>query len=276
MPTDVTARLLGCYGITLTPTIPVSDAGEAERAAGRTGLPAVLEAIGPTLVHKSNIGVVRLNLATAKEAGRSYCDLAAALGGRMPGAIVQRMLPGGVNYPAFGPLVMAGIGGVSADLLADRAFRVPPLGLSGAMRMLDEPRCRPLLYGYRGSRPIHVRALATCWKACPKSSNWTSIPSSRHLRGHRRGRPCPPGPVRSAGLAAPPPPALTNDRRPQPGPGALQHAGGLLRRTAGHRPRRRRALPSGADEDDTTATRQDAGSGPGGPHEHQSPGRHDH
>ncbi|MDF5755217.1 GNAT family N-acetyltransferase [Spongiactinospora sp. TRM90649] len=167
LPADVTSRLLGCYGITLTPTIPVGGAREAERATEETGLPAVLKATGPDLVHKSDIGAVHLNLATAKEVGRCYRELSAALGERMTGAIVQRMLPdgvelivGGVNYPAFGPLVMAGMGGVTADLLADRAFRVPPLSLSAATQMLDALRCRPLLYGYRGSRPVHVRALA--------------------------------------------------------------------------------------------------------------------
>jgi acyl-CoA synthetase (NDP forming) len=91
--------------------------------------------------------------------------MSARIGPEMTGAIVQPMLPsgveiivGGVNYPAFGPLVMVGMGGVMADLLADRAFRVPPV--TDAITMINELRCAPLLYGYRGSPPVDVTALA--------------------------------------------------------------------------------------------------------------------
>ncbi|QFY09931.1 GNAT family N-acetyltransferase [Nonomuraea phyllanthi] len=157
------ARLLACYGVTLVESIDVDGAESAAAAATSLGLPSVLKATGP--VHKSEVGGVRLDLRTPDDVRRAYHDMAARLGAQMTGAIVQRMQPagveiivGGVNYPRFGPLVMIGMGGVMADLLADHAFRVPPV--IDATTMIDELRCAPLLHGYRGSPPADVPALA--------------------------------------------------------------------------------------------------------------------
>ncbi|TXK41067.1 GNAT family N-acetyltransferase [Nonomuraea sp. C10] len=158
-------RLLACYGVDVAEAVPVHDADAAAEAAGRVGLPAVLKVTGP--VHKSDVGGVRLGLKTAADVRDAYQDMSARIGAEMNGAIVQRMLPagveiivGGVNYPTFGPLVMVGMGGVTADLLADRAFRVPPVGAAAARELIGELRCAPLLYGYRGSAPADVEALS--------------------------------------------------------------------------------------------------------------------
>ncbi|GGO20469.1 hypothetical protein GCM10010116_41030 [Microbispora rosea subsp. aerata] len=69
------------------------------------------------------------------------------------------MIIGGVAHEAFGPLIMAGLGGVATELLADRAFRVPPIDRAEAARMIAELRCAPLLYGYRGRPAADVAAL---------------------------------------------------------------------------------------------------------------------
>ncbi|MFI7642718.1 GNAT family N-acetyltransferase [Nonomuraea sp. NPDC049400] len=161
-PADA-ARLLACYGVTVVESIDVDGPETAAAAAARVGLPVVLKATGP--VHKSEAGGVRLNLRTLDEVRQAYHDMSARIGPQMTGAIVQRMLPegveiivGGVNYPAFGPLVMVGMGGVMADLLADRAFRVPPV--VDAIDIINELRCAPVLHGYRGSPCVDARALA--------------------------------------------------------------------------------------------------------------------
>ncbi|MGI5271511.1 GNAT family N-acetyltransferase [Nonomuraea sp. CA-218870] len=163
-PAEAT-RLLRCYGVDVAEAVPVHDADAAAEAAARVGLPAVLKVTGP--VHKSDVGGVRLGLRTAEDVRDAYQDMSARIGAEMTGAIVQRMLPagveiivGGVNYPTFGPLVMVGMGGVTADLLADRAFRVPPVDAATARELIDELRCAPLLHGYRGSAPADVEALA--------------------------------------------------------------------------------------------------------------------
>ncbi|TYB60211.1 GNAT family N-acetyltransferase [Nonomuraea sp. PA05] len=158
-----TARLLSCYGVPLVESIQVNDPEAAAQAARKVRLPVVLKAVGP--IHKSDVGGVRLGLRTEEEVRRAYQDMSARIGADMTGAIVQPLLPGGVeiivggvNYPAFGPLVMVGMGGVTADLLADRAFRVPPV--IDAAAMIDELRSAPLLHGYRGSPLVDLDALA--------------------------------------------------------------------------------------------------------------------
>ncbi|MFC4119795.1 GNAT family N-acetyltransferase [Nonomuraea zeae] len=157
------ARLLRCYGVPLVESVEVNGPEAAAQAARTVGSPVVLKAVGP--VHKSEVGGVRLGLRTPEEVRHAYAEMSARIGGEMTAAIVQPLVPngveiivGGVNYPAFGPLVMVGMGGVTADLLADRAFRVPPV--TDARDMIDELRCAPLLHGYRGSPALDVAALA--------------------------------------------------------------------------------------------------------------------
>ncbi len=108
-----------------------------------------------------------------------------SIGAEMTGAVVQPMVEqgteiivGGVNYPAFGPLVMVGMGGVTADLLADRAFRVPPFSADTAEAMIRELRSHPLLYGYRGRpRPTPrrwrdvIERVGRLMDALPRSPN---------------------------------------------------------------------------------------------------------
>ncbi|GIH95770.1 GNAT family N-acetyltransferase [Planobispora siamensis] len=164
---EETAGLLRLYGLNVIESVEVDGPDEAAAAAARIAGPVALKATGPELVHKSDVGGVRLGLGTPDEVRRAYREMALAVGPAMTGAVVQPMLDGGVetivggvNYPAFGPLVMVGMGGVAADLLADRAFRVPPITPAAATEMIGELRCSPLLYGYRGRPPVDAGALA--------------------------------------------------------------------------------------------------------------------
>ncbi|GAA0971702.1 bifunctional GNAT family N-acetyltransferase/acetate--CoA ligase family protein [Acrocarpospora macrocephala] len=159
-----TDRLLRCFGVATVESITVDGSETAAEASALLGLPVVLKATGP--VHKSDVGGVRTGLNTPAEVQQAYRDMAAQVGPTMTGAVVQHMVPdgveiilGGVNYPAFGPLVMVGMGGVTADLLADRSFRVPPLTPATAAEMIADLRCSPLLYGYRNRPRANTTAL---------------------------------------------------------------------------------------------------------------------
>ncbi|MEU8266153.1 GNAT family N-acetyltransferase [Sphaerisporangium sp. NPDC049002] len=163
---DTAARLLGCYGIPVAESVPVDGADSAGEAAARLGLPVVLKATGPDLVHKSDVGGVQVNLRGAEEVRRAYREMRERVGPAMTGALVQHMVTdgvemivGGVAHETFGPLVMVGMGGVTAELLADHAFRVPPISDADAARMLGELRCAPLLRGYRGRPAANAEAL---------------------------------------------------------------------------------------------------------------------
>ncbi|ACZ87636.1 GNAT family N-acetyltransferase [Streptosporangium roseum] len=160
------ARLLGCYGIQMAESIEADGPDSAAAAAVTIGPPVVLKATGPDLVHKSDVGGVRVGLGAPDEVSRAYREMAGMIGPAMTGAIVQPMIEagveiiiGGVAHEAFGPMLMVGMGGVTAELMADRSFRVPPLGDQDAAAMIAELRCAPLLTGYRGRPRADVAAL---------------------------------------------------------------------------------------------------------------------
>jgi acyl-CoA synthetase (NDP forming) len=166
LDSDTTTRLLRCFGICVAETMAVDSPEAAAKAATALGLPVALKAAGPALVHKSDVGGVRLGLTDPEEVAAAYREMSASLDGAMTGAIVQPMagagvevIVGAVRHEAFGPLVMAGMGGVAADLLADRSFRVPPITTDEAGEMLAELRCAPLLTGYRGRPAADIASL---------------------------------------------------------------------------------------------------------------------
>jgi acyl-CoA synthetase (NDP forming) len=146
--------------------VAADDAGDAVAAAERLGYPVGLKAAAGELVHKTDVGGVRLGLSSADEVRDAFASMAAALGDRMGGAVVQPMAAPGVETitgivqdPAFGPLVMFGLGGVSTDLLGDRAFRLVPVTDRDAAELVLSVRAAPLLLGYRGAPPADLKGL---------------------------------------------------------------------------------------------------------------------
>lgn len=131
--------------------------------------PLVVKAYGPGLVHKSDAGSVRLNLPSAEAAAQAAAEMRAALtaqGIAVDGFLVEEqaepgveVIVGAVRDPAFGPVVLAGLGGVWTEVLHDTALRLAPLTEADARGMLDELRGRALLDGFRGQPPIDRDAL---------------------------------------------------------------------------------------------------------------------
>jgi acetyl coenzyme A synthetase (ADP forming)-like protein len=159
-------ELLGAYGVPVAPTAHVWSAADASDAATRIGYPAVLKAGSPSIVHKTDVGAVRLDLRSPDEVRAAFEGMAAGLGDDMGGAIVQAMAEPGVEVivgvvqdPLFGPLVMFGTGGTAVELLGDRSFRVLPLTDVDAHELVRSTRGSPLLFGYRGAPPCDVAAL---------------------------------------------------------------------------------------------------------------------
>lgn len=160
------AELAAACGLPQVPTVPVASVEEAVAAAEDLGYPVALKAGSELLVHKSDRGGVSLDLASAEEVRGAYREMAQRLGESMGGAVVQPMAAAGVETivglvvdPAFGPLVMFGLGGVASDLLDDRVFAVPPFGPRAVDRLLGSIRTLPLLTGFRGSAPVDLDAL---------------------------------------------------------------------------------------------------------------------
>jgi acyl-CoA synthetase (NDP forming)/GNAT superfamily N-acetyltransferase len=165
-PPDVAAALLSCYGIPLAPGHVAHSAQDAAAAADRLGYPVVLKAADPDLVHKSDIGAVRLNLADQASVATAYQAIATALGQPSPPVLVQPMaeqglelVAGVVHDPVFGSVVMLGLGGVHTEIFADRALRLLPVTDTDAARMWRSLRAARLLTGYRGQAAVDTDAV---------------------------------------------------------------------------------------------------------------------
>ncbi|MEP6696503.1 MAG: GNAT family N-acetyltransferase [Pseudonocardiales bacterium] len=165
-PSAVTEDLLRCYGIPLAATVVARSAAAGSAAAADLGYPVVMKAADPAIVHKSDRGLVRLDLADADALQEAYLALTTELGDPAAPVLVQAMRSRGVELvigvvhdALFGSLVMLGLGGLFTDLLGDRTFRLLPVTDLDAGRMWRSLHGAPLLTGYRGAAPVDVSAL---------------------------------------------------------------------------------------------------------------------
>ncbi len=158
--------LLACFGVPVVGFSVVTTAAAAVAAAEELGFPVALKAAAPELVHKSDVGGVVLDLRDAAAVKAAFTKMSRALGDTMGGAIVQNMVAPGVETivgvthdPSFGPLVLFGLGGITAELLADRVLRIVPITDEDAHELVRSLRGSPLLFGYRGRPAVDVAAL---------------------------------------------------------------------------------------------------------------------
>jgi acetyltransferase len=159
-------------GIAVAAPVVVATAGEAGPAAARVGFPVALKIVSPDISHKTEVGGVRLGLASADavvEAAQAMRERAARERPHavLEGFAIQPMVPAGkelllgsVRDPQFGPLVMVGFGGIYVEILRDTAVRLAPVTAGEALAMLDELRLAPLLRGVRGEPAVDLSALA--------------------------------------------------------------------------------------------------------------------
>ncbi len=146
-------------GLSIASTCLSTTADEAVSAARQIGYPVALKAVGLEIVHKTEVGGVVLDIPDERSLCDAYSALKTRLGDTMTAAVVQQMVPGGVELlvgalvdPIFGPLVACGSGGVLVDLLADTTFRLHPLTDVEATEMIGALKSAPLLRGYRGQK----------------------------------------------------------------------------------------------------------------------------
>jgi acetate---CoA ligase (ADP-forming) len=136
-------ELLAAYGIPTTTERLCTSKADAVRAADAIGYPVVLKVSSASILHKSDLGLVRVGVPTAKEVRAAYDELMAAEGA--DGVLVSELVPDGVETVVgvardelFGPTVMFGLGGVFIEVLKDVTFRVPPFDRDEARRMVEE------------------------------------------------------------------------------------------------------------------------------------------
>jgi acyl-CoA synthetase (NDP forming) len=158
---DLAAGLARAYGIPLAPALIALSIDDVDEAAGRLDGPVAVKAIARGVTHKTEHGAVRLGLATPAAAHRAAIDLDGRLrrdGLDVTGFLVQEMVSGGVellvgamSHPTFGPIVVCGAGGTTAELWGDVQVRLAPVGRHTAAAMVRGLRCSALLRGWRGA-----------------------------------------------------------------------------------------------------------------------------
>lgn len=165
LPADAVSELLGAFGVAHLPVRGVADEDQAAEAAAQIGFPVAVKAAG--VLHKSDVGGVVLGLEGEDAVRAAFRDMSSRLGAAMTGGLVQAMaapggvetIVGGVQDPAFGPLVVFGSGGTLTELVGDRRLASAPLTDVDAAEMISEARVARLLRGWRGAPAADLVAL---------------------------------------------------------------------------------------------------------------------
>lgn len=144
---------------------------EAVELAEKIGYPVVLKIVSPDIVHKSDVGGVKVNIPSDSDVRKWFDTILTNVRSKAPtakvvGILVQEMVPqdlevivGSTRDPVFGPVVMFGLGGIFVEVLKDVSLRVTPITEYDAEEMLREIRAASILQGYRGSPPRDKKAI---------------------------------------------------------------------------------------------------------------------
>jgi len=170
-------RVFSAYGIPITPAVLARDAEEAVTAARphlAAGNAVVLKILSPDIVHKSEVGGVRLNLTTEQAVRQTTVEIlnqarAARPGARITGVTVfpmivrpkaRELIVGLADDPTFGPVIVFGQGGTAVEVISDKALTLPPLDLALARRLIARTRVSRILKAYRNVPAADEQAIA--------------------------------------------------------------------------------------------------------------------
>ncbi len=168
---DDAAAVLSQYGFSFPRKALVKTSGEAAALASRIGFPVVMKISSPDILHKTDVGGVRLNIRTPKEAEDAFIEITSSARRLMPQAFIQgvmiaEMVAGGkeviigVTYDrTFGHMIMFGLGGIYVEILKDVSFRIAPVSRRDAQAMVSEVKTAALLRGARGEKAVDVNAV---------------------------------------------------------------------------------------------------------------------
>jgi acetyltransferase len=164
-------EILRAYGFRLPESRIALTTKEAVRAASEIGYPVVMKIVSPDVLHKSDMGGVRVKLENEAMVREAFFDITSSIQVRQPearilGVMVQEMIPQGKEVILgitrdlqFGPMIMFGLGGIYVEVLKDVSFRIAPLSVESADAMIHEIRSFPLLRGVRGEDPADIEGI---------------------------------------------------------------------------------------------------------------------
>ena len=164
--------LFAAYGVAVPAGELVGSAGEAAAAAERIGGRLAMKAVGGEIHHKTEAGLVVLDIEGAEAAAGTYHLLQERAGSSLEGVLVEQMIAGNREFMVgmkrdsiFGPVVVFGLGGVLTEALGDIALAVAPLSEQDAAELPDLIRAKRLLGAFRGFPPVDRAALALVMQA---------------------------------------------------------------------------------------------------------------
>ena len=166
------ARVVRAYGIPSAPAVLARDPEEAAQAADSFGYPVVLKVASPKILHKTDVGGVKVGLKTPEEVQKAFVEILDNIHRFLPGHVIHgvevyKMMPQGTELIIglsrdlqFGHLLMFGLGGIYVNLLKDVSFRlVEGLTRNEIEAMISETKAYTLLRGFRGAKPADVGAI---------------------------------------------------------------------------------------------------------------------
>ena len=174
LPQDDALRILGVYGLPVIKTESASSKADAIAAAKRIGFPVAMKILSPDVVHKIDVGGVKLGLSSEQDVSRAFDEIQKSVksdipNARVEGVLLQEYLTGGTETivgihrdAKFGPLLMFGLGGIYVEAYRDVSFRLAPIRELSATNMISEIRGSKILQGFRGQAPADTNAIADC------------------------------------------------------------------------------------------------------------------
>lgn len=172
LPEESLTSLFAHYGIPLPLSRLARTADEAVSSAREIGVPVVLKVSSPHILHKTDVGGIRVNLEKAEEIRTAFTEIQQNVRKNAPtasirGILVQQYLPLGSEFivgcmrdATFGHLLMVGWGGIYTEILRDRTFRIAPITERDAYEMLQDLKSWELLLGARGKERLDIDGLA--------------------------------------------------------------------------------------------------------------------
>ncbi len=164
--------ILKAYGFHVLPGQLAIDAAEAAEIARFIGFPVAMKIVSPNIIHKTDLGGVRLNLATSQEVEDAFELMMLRIRQHAPEAViegiyVEKMADSGLEIilgmtrdPQFGPMLMFGLGGIFVEVMKDVTFYLAPITEDEAIQMLKSTRSYEMLKGKRGSKEVDIHAIA--------------------------------------------------------------------------------------------------------------------
>lgn len=168
---ELCRKILAENNFPLHSAVAVKNLAEAIKVAKKIGYPLAVKVISEQVVHKSDVGGVKVGVADEKQLTAAITEIEANIKSKVPKAKIDGYLVGEMvsglqvilgmkRDPQFGPLIMVGLGGIYTEIFKDITFRIAPFGIDEANKMIEELKIYPMIKGVRGQKPLDQKALA--------------------------------------------------------------------------------------------------------------------